>query len=180
MSSPPNEQIEMEAGVPRRRTSTGNSVRFDNGSASINVAVIHPDGVVGVGGVGANFPARKAAGAFQLARIESDASFPSIPSIGALKPPSGVGVPEVPSEDPIRRRLNSNVVVTKKRIRGAKASPEVTMMHIFRSFVGSGILSMPHAFSHAGVVMAPFGLLLTSAVVVFRSLAYERRTMGQN
>jgi len=79
---------------------------------------------------------------------------------------SVVIVPNKVPEEPVRRRLSSNVVVTKKKIKNAKASSETTAMNIFKSFVGAGILSMPFAFAKAG--WSAIGVLLfLGAIVVF-------------
>ena len=151
-------ELELEL-APRQRTLSFGGVQVSDGVTD------GKSGGVGGSGTGGSF-AGSSGGAINLAMIDRDEALP--PSVGHLQsPPSGVALLEVPSEDPIRRRLSSNVMVTKKRIKNAKASPEVTMMHIFRSFVGAGILSMPYAFSHAGVLFAPIGLLAVGAVVVF-------------
>ena len=140
------------------------------------------DGGVGVGvGVdlqnGATSNKSGVGGIVNLAIIETEADLPPSVARSSLQPPTG-GLTFSPSDEPIRRRLSSNVMVTKKRIRNAKASPEVTMMHIFRSFVGAGILSMPYAFSHAGVLFAPIGIVAVGAVVVFRSGIRFRREIS--
>ena len=141
---------------------------------------VSSDGGVGVGvdlqnGVTSNKSG--IGGIVNLAIIETEADLPPSVARSSLQPPTG-GLTFSPSDEPIRRRLSSNVMVTKKRIRNAKASPEVTMMHIFRSFVGAGILSMPYAFSHAGVLFAPIGIVAVGAVVVFRSGIRLRREIS--
>ena len=156
MTSAQRESMELEE-LPRGRTMSGSSVRFSDLPTRSKVAPVHQSEEAQSNGATAG------GGVVNLALVDSNAN---LPSIGHLQPPSNV-LHLSPSDEPIRRRLSSNVMVTKKRIRNAKASPEVTMMHIFRSFVGAGILSMPYAFSHAGILFAPIGLVAVGAVVVF-------------
>ena len=160
MASSPPEGVELEM-VQRGRSMSGSSVRFGDLPTRGKVSPLDAnDDAVDVGRPDST---SIGGGNINLALVDSHSN---LPSIGHLQPPSNV-IHLSPSDEPIRRRLSSNVMVTKKRIRNAKASPEVTMMHIFRSFVGAGILSMPYAFSHAGILMAPVGLVVVGAVVVF-------------
>ena len=161
-----------------RNNNNNNNASNNNNNNNNNVNNLNRGGVDASsdGGVGVDLQ-NGVGGIVNLAIIETEADLPPSVAGSSLQPPTG-GLTFSPSDEPIRRRLSSNVMVTKKRIRNAKASPEVTMMHIFRSFVGAGILSMPYAFSHAGVLFAPIGIVAVGAVVVFRSGIRFRREVS--